>query len=172
MLLPPFKRNAQASNLALTSRRPGSHNECMPKVIVQSLSDYTHAQLITMPGRAAVVDEPADEGGNDLGPSPYELLTAALGACTAMTLQLYARRKSYPLHEVAVEVEHSRTHAQDSKESPDPGTDGLEHVYRRIVLHGPLDEAQRADLLRVAQKCPVHKTLRVAPEIHDTLEVV
>jgi uncharacterized OsmC-like protein len=144
----------------------------MPKVIVQSLTDYTHAQLITMPGRAAVVDEPAEEGGNDLGPSPYELLTAALGACTAMTLQVYARRKSYPLHEVAVEVEHSRTHAEDCLKSEDPAGGLLEHIHRRIVLHGPLDEAQRADLLRVAQKCPVHKTLRAAPEIHDTLEVV
>lgn len=144
----------------------------MPKVIVQSLTDYTHAQLITMPGRAAVVDEPADEGGNDLGPSPYELLTAALGACTAMTLQVYARRKGYPLHEVAVEVEHSRTHAEDCKQCENPVAGLLEHVHRRIVLHGPLDEVQRADLLRVAQKCPVHKTLRAAPEIHDTLEVV
>ena len=144
----------------------------MPKVIVQSLTDYTHAQLITMPGRAAVVDEPADEGGNDLGPSPYELLTAALGACTAMTLQVYARRKGYPLHEVAVEVEHSRTHAEDCKQCENPVAGLLEHVHRRIVLHGPLDEVQRADLLRVAQKCPVHKTLQAAPEIHDTLEVV
>jgi putative redox protein len=144
----------------------------MPKVIVQSLSDYTHAQLMTMPGRAAVADEPEEEGGNDLGPSPYELLIAALGACTSMTLQLYARRKGYPLHEVAVEVEHSRTHAQDFKQSESSSDGLLEHIYRRIVLYGPLDEAQRADLLRVAQKCPVHKTLRVAPEIHDTLEVV
>lgn len=144
----------------------------MPKVIVQSLSDYTHAQLITMPGRATVADEPADEGGDDLGPTPYEMLAAALGACTAMTIQMYARRKNYPLHEVAVEVEHSRTHGEDCKECENPGRGLLEHIYRRIVLRGPLDEEQRADLLRVAQKCPVHKTLRAAPEIHDSLEVV
>ena len=143
----------------------------MPKVIVQSLADYTHAQLITMPGRAHIADEPADEGGDDLGPTPYELLTAALGACTAMTLQLYARRKSYPLHEIAVEVEHSRTHAQDCAQCENPRAGRMEHLHRRIELHGPLDQAQRDDLLRVAQKCPVHKTLREAPEVHDTIEV-
>ncbi|MEX1103556.1 MAG: OsmC family protein [Dehalococcoidia bacterium] len=141
----------------------------MPKVIVQSLSDYTYAQLITMPGRAYVGDEPSDDGGDDLGPTPYEMLTSALGTCTAMTLQMYARRKGYPLHEVAVEVEHSRTHAEDCKECEGPKAGLLEHLYRRIVLHGPLDEAQRADLLRVAQKCPVHKTLTAGPTVHDTL---
>jgi uncharacterized OsmC-like protein len=141
-------------------------------VIVQSLSDYTHAQLVTAPRLAFVADEPEEDGGNDFGPTPYMLLGAALGACTAMTLQLYARRKGYPLLEVAVEVEHGRNHLNDGEESEDPGGGRVESLHRRIVVRGPLDDAQKADLLRVAQKCPVHKTLQNAPRILDTMEVV
>ena len=144
----------------------------MTKVIVQSLSDYTHAQLITTPGRAWVADEPADEGGDDLGPTPYDLLTAALGACTAMTLQIYARRKSIPLEEVAVEVEHRREHAEDCAESDDATSGRIERLYRRIVLRGPLSAEQRDDLLRVAKRCPVHKTLRLLDDVVDTVELV
>ena len=141
-------------------------------VIVQSLADYTHAQLITSPGIGLVADEPLDADGNDLGPTPYELLTAALGACTAMTLQMYARRKGYPLLEVAVEVEHDRVHAEDCKECAEPREGRVDVLRRKIVLRGPLDDAQREDLLRVASRCPVHKTLKNNPEIFDTLEVV
>jgi putative redox protein len=145
----------------------------MSRVIVQSLADYTHAQLVTAPGRAFVADEPAVDSGDDLGPTPYELLTAALGACTAMTIQLYARRKGYPLHEVAVEVEHDRVHAKDCADCPEmPPGSIVQRYQRKIVLRGPLDDAQRADLLRVAQKCPVHQTLLATPHIVDTMEVV
>ncbi len=144
----------------------------MSKVIISSLADYTHAQLVTMPGHAFVADEPEVEGGDDLGPTPYELLAGALGVCTAMTLQIYARRKEYPLLEVAVEVEHARTHAADCKDCENPRGGLIENLHRRIVLRGPLSDAQRDDLLRVAQKCPVHKTLRASPEVHDSVEVV
>ncbi len=144
----------------------------MSKVIVQSLADYAHAQLVTMPGHGLVVDEPRDEDGDDLGPTPYQLLAAALGACTAMTIQIYARRKGYPLHEVAVEVEHSRTHAEDCKECDEPKAGLIENLHRRIVVRGPLTAEQRDDLLRIAQKCPVHKTLLATPKIHDAIELV
>jgi len=144
----------------------------MTKVIVQSLGDYTHAQLITAPGRGLVADEPAEDGGDNFGPSPYELLTAALGACTAMTLQIYARRKGYPLEEVAVEVEHERTHAEDCTKCQEPREGRIEVLHRRIVLRGPLTEEQRDDLLRVAARCPVHKTLKAAPEVIDSVELV
>lgn len=142
------------------------------KVIVQSLPDYTHSQLITAPGRAFIADEPVADGGADLGPTPYELLTAALGACTAMTLQIYARRKGIPLEEVAVEVEHSREHAADCADCQEPKSGRIEVLRRRIVLRGPLTEAQRDELLGIAARCPVHKTLMAAPEIIDTVELV
>jgi uncharacterized OsmC-like protein len=144
----------------------------MTKVIVQSLLDYTHALLVTAEGRALVVDEPRADGGDDLGPSPYELLTAALGACTAMTLQIYARRKGIPLHEVAVEVEHERTHANDCADCLEPHEGRIEVLRRKIVLRGDLTNAQRDELLGIAKRCPVHKTLKSAPEVIDSVEVV
>ncbi len=143
----------------------------MPKVIVQSLPDYTHAQLLTTDGRALVADEPNEDGGADLGPTPYDLLLWALGACTAMTVQLYARRKKYPLAEVAVEIEHERVHEKDCEECE---TDGgmIERLHRRIVVRGDLTDAQRDDLLRIAARCPVHKTLAAPPQVVDSIEVV
>jgi uncharacterized OsmC-like protein len=144
----------------------------MTKVIVQSLADYTHAMLVTAPAHAWVVDEPAADGGNDFGPTPYEMLTAALGACTAMTLQIYARRKGIPLHEVAVEVEHERVHAADCADCAEKDNSKIEVLRRRIVIRGPLTEAQRDDLLRVASRCPVHKTLAGGAQVIDTIELV
>lgn len=144
----------------------------MVKVIVQSLPDYTHAQLITAHGRALVADEPVADGGDDLGPSPYELFTAALGACTAMTLQIYARRKNIPLHEVAVEVEHESTHAEDCEDCVEEREGKIEVIRRRIVLRGDLTEEQRVELLGIAKRCPVHRTIMATPEVIDTAEVV
>lgn len=144
----------------------------MPKVIVQSLPDYAHAQMLTADHRAIISDEPQDEGGADLGPTPYDLLLWALGACTSMTLQIYARRKGIPLEEVAVEIEHLRTHAEDCKECTEERSGKIEVIHRRIVLKGPLTEAQRDELLGVASRCPVHKTLKSAPEVIDAIEVV
>lgn len=144
----------------------------MPKVIVQSLADYAHAQLVTTEGHGFVADEPREAGGDELGPDPYELLLSALGACTAMTIQIYARRKQYPLLEVAVEVEHERTYARDCDECDEDHTRPIEQLHRRIVLRGDLTDAQRDDLLRVAGKCPVHKTLAAAPKVFDSIDVV
>ena len=145
----------------------------MSRVIIQSLPDYTHAQLLTSDGRSLIADEPSSDDGNDLGPTPYELLMWALGACTSMTIQMYARRKGYPLEEVAIEVDHKRTHLEDCEECVQDGETGrIEVLSRKIVLRGPLTDAQRDDLLRVAQKCPVHKTIQSNPRIIDTVEVV
>lgn len=142
------------------------------KCTVQSLPDYSYAQLLTDKGIAIVADEPDDLGGNGLGPTPYQLLTWALGTCTAMTLQMYARRKGYPLLEVAVEVQHDRVHVEDTaRTDEDPG--GLvEQFQRKIVVRGPLTDEQRDDLLRVAGRCPVHKTLAAAPQVLDEIAVV
>lgn len=142
----------------------------MVKVFVQSLPDYTHAQLLTAPGRALVADEPHDEGGDSLGPTPYELLTWALGTCTAMTLQIYARRKGYPLEEIAVEVEHERVHKDDSTSTAAGAPARIELLRRTITVRGPLSDEQREDLLRVAARCPVHRTLTAPPQIVDAIE--
>jgi uncharacterized OsmC-like protein/pimeloyl-ACP methyl ester carboxylesterase len=103
-------------------------------------------------------DEPAAAGGSDTGPSPYDLLAAALGACTAMTIRLYATRKGLPLERVSVELSHDKVHAADCAqcETKEGRVDRIERV---LTLEGALDEAQRAKLLEIADKCPVHRTL-------------
>ena len=105
-----------------------------------------------------VVDEPVGVGGGDQGPSPYDLLAAALGSCTAITLRMYARTKGWPLHRVGVLVRHEKIHAADcaSCETKEGRIDQLE---REITLEGPLDESQKQRLLEIADRCPVHKTL-------------
>ena len=110
-----------------------------------------------------VVDEPVEGGGNDAGPTPYDLLLAALGACTAMTLRSYARRKGWPLVDVEVRLRHDKIHARDCAEC-ETKEGRLDHVEREILLHGPLDQSQRTRLLEIANRCPVHRTL--ASEIH------
>ncbi|WP_227689335.1 OsmC family protein [Klebsiella quasipneumoniae] len=109
-------------------------------------------------------DEPRSLGGGDRGPGPYDLLLMSLGACTSMTLRLYAKRKGYALDDVQVVLRHERLHANDCAECE--GRSGrVERIAREITVRGDLDDAQRADLLRVADLCPVHRTLEGKPVI-------
>lgn len=114
-------------------------------------------------------DEPVDVGGLDAGPSPYDLLSAALGACTSMTLRLYADRKGLALERVTVEVRHAKTHALDCVACVDGAGHLVDHFQRRITVAGELDEDQRAALLRIANKCPVHRTLEGVSQISTSL---
>jgi putative redox protein len=102
-------------------------------------------------------DEPAAVGGTNAGPTPYDLLLAALGSCTSMTLGLYARRKQWPLERAVVRLRHAKVHAADCAEC-DKGA-MLDHIDCEIELHGTLTGEQRATLLEIANKCPVHRTL-------------
>jgi len=104
------------------------------------------------------LDEPVDVGGEDLGPSPYDLLLAALGGCTSLTMQLYAKRKGWSLDAATVTLRHDRIHAADC-ESCETTNARLDRIQRDIRITGDLDDAQRAALLAIAEKCPVHRTL-------------
>jgi putative redox protein len=97
-------------------------------------------------------------GGLDSGPGPYDLVLAGLGACTAMTLRLYAERKALPLEQVTVELTHDRIHAADC-ESCETKEGMIDRIERAITVRGKLDAAQRQRLMEIADKCPVHRTL-------------
>jgi len=116
------------------------------------------AQEIHAGRHRIVADEPVSAGGTDSGLSPYDLLLAALGACTSMTVGMYARRKSWPLEEVTVHLRHSKIHATDCDEC-ETKEGMLDRIERDIHFAGPLTEEQRSKLLEIANKCPVHRTL-------------
>jgi putative redox protein len=116
-----------------------------------------------------IADEPVAAGGRDSGPNPYDLLLAALGACTAMTLRLYAERKALPLDRVTVRLRHAKIHAADC-ETCETKDGMIDRIERGIVLEGALDQEQRARLLEIADKCPVHRTLTSEVDIR-TAEV-
>ena len=116
------------------------------------------AQEIEVGRHRLTADEPAAAGGTDSGPDPYGLLLAALGACTSMTITMYAKRKQWPLRAVRVSLRHEKIHAADCENCE--ATEGmLDRIERDIELEGSLDEHQRARLLDIANKCPVHRTL-------------
>jgi uncharacterized OsmC-like protein len=116
------------------------------------------AQTITAGAHRLQADEPVAAGGTDTGPDPYALLLAALGSCTSMTIAMVARRKKWPLEAVTVRLRHGRDYREDC-EGCEQAPRRIERIEREILLTGPLDDAQRAALLAIAEKCPVHRTL-------------
>src|SRR5947199_8854378 len=116
-------------------------------------------QKIVTPHHSLFVDEPKSVGGTDAGPTPYDLILGALGACTSMTLRLYANRKSIPLEGVRVRLRYSKIHALDCAQC-ETKEGKIDHIEREIEVLGPLTEAQRLRLLEMADRCPVHRTLR------------
>ena len=137
-------------------------------VVAREAGTGRFAQEIAAGRHVLRADEPAEFGGGDSGPGPYDLLLAALGACTSMTLRMYAERKGLPLTRVAVTLAHGKIHAEDCADCET--RDGrVDQINRRLTLEGDLDEAQRERLLAIADKCPVHKTLNAEVKIRTEL---
>jgi uncharacterized OsmC-like protein len=130
----------------------------MPRSVVVKAGPSRFGQNISVGPHLLQADEPRDVGGNDEGPNPYELLLAALGACTSMTVRIYAERKQWPLQGVEVSLAHSRIHAEDCAEC-DTKQGMLDRIEAEITFIGDLSDDQRHRLLEIANICPVHRTL-------------
>jgi uncharacterized OsmC-like protein/fermentation-respiration switch protein FrsA (DUF1100 family) len=128
------------------------------EVVVAETRNSKFQQTVTVGPHLLLADEPVAAGGEDSGLAPYDFLLAGLGACTSMTMRLYADRKSLPLERTTVTLTHSKIHAQDCAECET--TEGmLDQIDRVIAMEGPLDTEQRKKLMEIADKCPVHRTL-------------
>jgi putative redox protein len=138
-----------------------------PGVVVRETNAGRFQQEIRVGAHRLVADEPVEVGGLDSGPGPYNLVLAGLGACTSMTLRLYAERKALPLARVTVRLTHAKIHAADC-EACETEEGMIDRIDRTITLDGELDEPQRARLLEIADKCPVHRTLTSEIEIRTT----
>jgi putative redox protein len=127
-------------------------------VQVAETGEGKFAQLVIAGKHRFRADEPPSIGGTDTGPSPYEFLLAGLGACTSLTVRMYAAQKKWPLERVSVSLQHAKVHATDCAEC-ETREGKIDRIEREIHLDGPLDDTQRAKLLEIASKCPVHRTL-------------
>lgn len=148
------------------SPAPAAKTEAAPEGVLRVVEAGPDAltQHIVVGRHRLIADEPATVGGADLGPTPYQFLSAALGACTTMTIRMYARRKKLALGQVAVDVSHEKRHAQDCEDCENAGA--RIDVFRRVVrLEGDLNDAERARLMEIADRCPVHRTLEAASRI-------
>ncbi len=141
----------------------------MNEVIVTSLENLRN-EVRYGDGHSFITDEPIAAGGEDAGPDPYTLLLGALGSCIAMTVNLYARRKQWPLEQVTVRLRQNRVHVKDCEVCAQEKEGYIHHIERAVTLTGQLSDEQRARLLEIAHKCPVHKTLTSEIVVTDLKE--
>jgi uncharacterized OsmC-like protein/pimeloyl-ACP methyl ester carboxylesterase len=133
-------------------------DEAPRQVVVRETRNGKFQQIVTVGPHQLLADEPVTAGGDDTGLGPYDFLLAGLGACTSMTMRLYADRKSLPLERTTVTLKHSKIHAEDCAEC-ETKAGMLDQIERVIAMEGPLDADQRKKLMEIADKCPVHRTL-------------
>lgn len=144
------------------NQSPGSRN-----VLVEETGGGRYENSVVVGDHHLLADEPVEVGGGGRGPDPYEYVTAGLGACTSMTIRMYANRKKWPLKSVSVRLTHAKDHAEDCEHCEEGRK--VDIFDREIRLDGDLDAAQRARLLEIADKCPVHKTLHEPVHVRTRL---
>ena len=139
-----------------TQATAGNNNETADVIVRGKAAGFVQ-EIAAGPHRLSA-DEPQSAGGTDTGPSPYDLLLAALGSCTSMTVAMYARHKGWPLQWVTVRLRHSKIYASDCAEC-ETKEGKIDRIERDIQFDGDLTTEQRSRLLEIANKCPVHRTL-------------
>ncbi|MEQ8397108.1 alpha/beta fold hydrolase [Thalassobaculum sp.] len=149
----------------LPTARPASIAVSEGEVAVIDAAEGVFPQWVAAGSHRLRADEPASVGGGDSGPAPYDFLLAALGACTNMTLKMYAKRKGWRIEQLETRLRHDRVHAEDCADC-ETKEGMVDRIDRRIIIEGPLDADQRARLAEIADKCPVHRTL------HNEITVV
>jgi uncharacterized OsmC-like protein/alpha-beta hydrolase superfamily lysophospholipase len=137
--------------------------EAPRNVVVRETRNGKFQQTVSIGPHRMLADEPVAAGGEDTGPGPYDFVLAGLGACTSMTMRMYADRKSLPLERITVTLKHSKIHAEDCADC-ETRAGMLDQIDRTIAIEGALDAEQRKKLMEIADKCPVHRTL--TSEIH------
>lgn len=135
-----------------------SHEPKPPEPVVVRADKSRYRTNISVNGHEVIADEPQELGGTNQGPTPYDLLLASLGSCTAITLRMYADRKNWPLENIDISLNHAKMHAQDCEDC-ETKKGQIDHITREIELTGALDDEQRSRLLEIADRCPVHRTL-------------
>jgi len=147
----------------VASEQVGDPGAAPRNVVVRETRNGKFQQSVSIGPHQMLADEPVAAGGEDTGPGPYDFVLAGLGACTSMTMRMYADRKSLPLERVTVTLKHSKIYAQDCAEC-ETREGMLDQIDRIIAMEGSLDGEQRRKLMEIADKCPVHRTL--TSEIH------
>ena len=138
-------------------------------VVVTESPGFTFRQVIAAGPHSLIADEPKSVGGADSGPTPYDFLLAGLGACTSMTIRMYAEHKGIPLENVKIELQHDKVHAADC-ESCETSSSRIDRITRKIDLTGNMAPEQQKRILEIADKCPVHRTLHSEIRIETNLE--
>jgi len=155
---------------AATRRDPQTlQQSIVPGSVLVASTGRGPFEQVLLDGRHTLsADEPVTVGGADAGPGPYELLLMALGACTSMTINLYAARKKWPLDQAIVRLRHDRVYADDCVDCEDPKAK-IDRISMSIELIGALDDAQRTRMMEIAKQCPVHRTLTGKIDIRSDL---
>jgi uncharacterized OsmC-like protein len=158
------KSSSQENNFNMDSHAQINDDTAPGTVVVRETGHGEFQQEVISGPHRLLADEPENVGGLDSGPGPYELLLAALGACVSMTLRLYADRKQFPLTRTQVRLRHGRIYATDCAEC-ETKMGMIDRIECVITLEGDLNSEQRARLMEIAHKCPVHRTLKSEVDI-------